>query len=368
MATAAPVTTPQIALLFQRPTRKMLDAQAFVPGGNDLRFELDQNGYLDMLRVNLTGSYAAANTITITKQQLVHAIVKKFLLDVPNRETPINISGSAMRVFNLRNNDFGTFPADPVPPNRTGAEANALYATKEDVFPITENVTNDFSLNWIIPFHRSVVDHKGALPVGGLPKLYFTVTPCNSLADFLVTTNGVATDLSDFAAVMTVEQVSYSAPPADANVIPGTEGAGYVVKYDEQIDVIEAAGVAQRVNIDPTDIILAIEHQVTIDGVLDGVDVDRLYFKVAESYFTDPNGIPSWQKTMDDAAEHGAPFPEGTFMWDGDLPSTGAAGWIHTDGINKIEAGITVKTGTTLGSIANIRTAVCRLIDLTAGA
>ena len=184
MATAAaPVTAPQIALLYQRAVRKMLPTLPFVLGGNDLRFKLDPNGYADMLRVSLKGSYTLAASCTPAKPEIPHTIVKKFLVDVPGRETPIDISGKMMHVFNLRSNDFGTFPFAGVPANRAGDDANALYATLVDSFPIVESGANDFCLNWIIPFHRSVVDHKRALPVGALDNdVYLEVTPPTPIA------------------------------------------------------------------------------------------------------------------------------------------------------------------------------------------
>jgi hypothetical protein len=323
-----------------------------------------------MLRVSLKGSYTLAASCTPAKPEIPHTIVKKFLVDVPGRETPIDISGKMMHVFNLRSNDFGTFPFAGVPANRAGDDANALYATLVDSFPIVESGANDFCLNWIIPFHRSVVDHKGALPVGALDNdVYLEVTPPNSLAAFFTTKNGVGTDVSAFTATMEVEQISFSAPPADANVLAGSEGYGFVVKYEDWDTPIIATGKPTKIAIPAEDTILCVAHAVTIDGVRDSVDIDNLTFKVAETWFTDPTGIPAAQKTVDDAGEHGAPFPEGVFVWDQDLPSTGMAGWIHTDGIKTIESAITVVQGTTLGSDASsILTGLCRLIELPAGA
>jgi hypothetical protein len=322
-----------------------------------------------MLIVHVHGSYALANSCTPAKVQLAHSLIKKILLDVPGRETPVNISGRMMRIFNLRSNDFGTFPADAVPPNRSGAEANALYATMQDDFPITVNVTNDVSLIWIVPFHRSVVDHKGALPTGALDQLNLMLTP-GGLADFMTTDNGIATDVSAVSLKVDVTQVIFSAPPQDASVIAGSTGDGYVIKYDETKDTIEQAGSPTLIRIVPKDTLLAIAHSVTIDGIKDSVDVDRMYLRVEESYFTDPGGIPADIKTVLDAAANGSPFPEGVFVWDLDRPSTGMAGWIHTDGVNDIEVGITVKDGTALGTPnnSNVITGRCRLIELPAGA
>jgi hypothetical protein len=362
-------TTAQIAMLYQRATFKQLPAQAFVPGGDDVEIPLRKLGYTDMLVVHVHGSYALADTCTPALVQLPHGIVKKFLVDVPGRETPINLSGRTLRIFNLRSNDFGTFPADAVPPNRGGAEANALYATMVDDFPIAESATNDVSLIWIVPFHRSVVDHKGALPTGALDQLNLVLTP-NSLADFMTTKNGIGTDVSNVSLTVDVTQVIFSAPPQDANVIAGTTGDGFVVKYDETKDVIEQAGTPTLIKIVPKDTLLAIVHAVTVDGIKDSVDVDRMYLRVEESYFTDPSGIPADIKTVLDAAANGSPFPEGVFVWDADRPATGMAGWIHTDGVNDIEVGLTLKAGTGLGTPnnSNVITGRCRLIELPAGA
>ena len=368
MATAAaPVTAPQIALLYQRATRKMLPTLPFVLGGNDLRFKLDGNGYADMLRVSLKGSYHLADACTPAKAQIMHTIVKKFLVDVPGRETPINVSGQILHDVNLASNDFGTFPFAGIPANRVGDDYNTLYASLVDSFPIVVNGSNTFCVNWIVPFHRSVIDHKGALPVGALDDVYLEVTPPNSLAAFLTTANGVGTDVSAFSAVMEVEQISFSAPPSDANVAVGSEGYGFVVKIEDWETPIVATSKPTKVAIPAEDTILGVIHAVTINGVRDSVHVDSLTFKVAETWWTDPTGIPAAQKTVDDAAEHGAPFPEGVFVFDQDLPSTGMAGWIHTDGIKTIETGITVVQGTTLGSDASsILTGLVPLIELPA--
>lgn len=368
MASAAP--TPQIALLYQRATFKQLPAQAFVPGGNDITIPLRRQGYTDMLLVTVKGDYDLAASCAPALVQLSHSIVKKFLLDVPGRETPINVSGRMLRILNMRANDFGTFPADAVPPNRSGEDANALYAALVDAFPIVEAGDNNVVCNWIVPFHRSVVDHSGNLPTGALDQLNLVVTPANSFAEFMTTTNGVIADVSDINLTIQVTQVIFSAPPADAAVVPGSTGDSIVIKIDETTDVIAQAGTPTKIAIVAEDTLLAIAHAVTIDGVKDSVDCDSLYLRVEESYFTDPNGMPADIKTLFDAASNGSPFPEGVFMWDRDLPSTGMAGWIHTDGINDIEVGLTVKAGTSLGAPnnSNVRTARVRRIVLPVGA
>ncbi len=369
MATAAPAQNPQIALLYQRATYKQLPSQAFVPGGDDISIPLRKLGYTDMLWVRISGSYTLAAACTPAFTQLPETLVKKFLLEVPGRETPINISGRMMKIFNLRSNDFGTFPADAVPESRAVPQGNALFDKMKDAFPIVVGGANAVAINWVIPFHRSVVDHKGSLPTGALSELNLVITP-GAIGDFLTTLHGVATDVSAVTLVVDVVQVIFSAPPADASVIPGSTGDGYVIKYDETKDVIEQAGTATPVKIVPKDTLLAIAHSVTVNGVADSVDVDSLYFRVEESYFTDPNGIDAGYKTILDAAINGSPFPEGVFVWDNDRPSTGMAGWIHTDGVNDIEVGITVKAGTVLGTPNNssVLTGRCRLVELPAGA
>jgi hypothetical protein len=364
---ATQAVQPQPALLYQRATFKQLASQTFTPGGNDIQIPLRKLGYTDMLLVTVSGSYALADSCAPALVQIPHDLVKKFLVDVPGRETPINVSGRMLRILNLRANDFGTFPADPFPPTRPAPEGNALYAALVDAFPIVVNETNDVVLNWVVPFHRSVVDHSGNLPTGALDQINLVVSPQNNFASFLTTKNGVGTDVSDVALTINVTQVVFSAPPADAAVIAGSTGDGIVIKIDETEDVIAQAGTPCKVAIVPEDTLLCIAHAVTIGGAADSVDVDNLYLRVEESYFTDPNGQPAAIKTLLDASMNGSPFPEGVFMWDRDLPATGMAGWIHTDGINDIEAGITVKNGTSLG-IANVRTARVRRIVLPAGA
>lgn len=367
----APVMTPQIALLYQRATFKQLPSQAFVLGGNDITIPLRRQGYTDMLLVRVHGSYALANSCNPALIQLPHGIVKKFLVDVPGRETPINLSGRMLRILNIRANDFGTFPSDSIPVAvRTGAEANSVFAALKDKFGDTVNVTNAVALNFLIPFHRSVVDHSGNLPTGALDQLNLVITPANSFADFMITTNGIPTDVSAISLTVDVTQVIFSAPPADAAVVPGSTGDGIVIKYDETTDVIPQAGTPTKVAIVAEDTLLAIAHAVTIDGAQDSADVESLYLRVEESYFTDPGGQPADVKTLLDAAFNGSPFPEGAFVWDRDLPSTGMAGWIHTDGINDIEVGVTIKAGTALGTPnnSNIRTARVRRIVLPAGA
>jgi hypothetical protein len=224
-------------------------------------------------------------------------------------------------------------------------------------------------LNWIVPFHRSVVDHKGSLPTGALDQINLVITPAG-IAEFLSTTNGIPTDVSAVSLTVDVTQVIFSAPPSDAAVVLGSTGDGFVIKYDETTDVIEQAGTATEIRIVPKDTLLAIAHSVTVDGVKDSVDVESLYLRVEESYFTDPGGQPAAVKTMLDAAANGSPFPEGVFVWDADRPATGMAGWIHTDGISEIIAGITLAAGTPLGTPnnSNVRTGRCRLVELPAGA
>jgi hypothetical protein len=369
VASAAPIANPQIAMLYQRATYKQLPTQTFTPGGDDITIPLRKLGYTDMLLVRVRGTYALADACTPAFVQLPHGLVKKFLVEVPGRETPINISGRMLRVLNLRANDFGTFPADAIPEPRSGYEANALYDTLVDKFDATVNKTNDVALNWIVPFHRSVVDHKGSLPTGALDQINLVLTP-DTFAEFLTTKNGIGTDVSAISLTVDVTQVIFSAPPADASVIPGSTGDGYVIKFDETTDVIEQAGTATEVSIVPKDTLLVIAHAVTVDGVFDSTDVESLYLRVEESYFTDPKGQPADVKTMLDAAINGSPFPEGVFMWDRDRPSTGMADWIHTDGISEIKVGVTLASGTALGTPnkSNIRTARVRLIELPAGA
>jgi hypothetical protein len=367
VATAAPITNPQIAMLYQRATYKQLPSQALVPGGADITIPLRKLGYTDMLIVRAHGTYHLAADCTPVFEQLPQAIVKKFLVDVPGREIPINLSGRMLRILNLRANDFGTFPADAVPEPRSGYDANTLFDTVVDKFDVVESATNDVNLVWIVPFHRSVVDHRGALPTGALDQINLVITP-GAIADFLTTDNGIGTDVSAVSLVVDVTQVIFSAPPADAAIIPGSTGDGCVIKYDETTDVIEQAGIATEISIVPKDTLLAIAHAVTINGVADSTDVESLYLRVEESYFTDPNGQPAAIKTLLDAAINGSPFPEGVFVWDRDRPSTGMADWIHTDGINEIKVGIVVASGTDLGTKSNVLTGRIRLVELPAGA
>ena len=365
------VAPAQPAILYQRAIRKMLDAQAFVLGGNDLSFKLEASGYTDMLRVSLVGQWTTAATKSFTKAELPHGIVKKFLVGAGKRGDPINIGGRMLRIVNVTDNDFGTFPVAAVPPDGSGDDSNPTYAAQIDRFPVVAGAAeaptvNQFRLNWVVPFHRSVVDHMGALPTGGMVETYLKVSPANGLGEFLAPVAGSAlTDISAFSATMTVEQVYYTAPPADANVQPGTEGDGWMIKLDETDDAIERAGIPAKIAIDPTDTILAIYHSVSCGGKRDSSVIDRLYLQVGDSYFTDPAGIDGAQKTLDDASEHGRPMPDGVFVWDRDLPSTGMAGWIHTDGIRRIEVGITAITGTDV-SAGTVKTATKRLVQLVA--
>lgn len=372
MAAAAPTQTPaaQIARIYQRATFKELGSQTFAPGGSDIDFTLKQQGYTDLLLVQIKGSYALADSCTPALVQGSHDIVKKFLVDVPGRETPINLSGRMLRIANLRGNDFGIFPISGLPASVTGEEANSVYDAARDDFPITVNTTNDFVVNYVVPFHRSVVDHSGNLPTGALDKIHLMITPATSFADFMTTAHGVDHDVSDISATVSVTQVIFSAPPSDALVIPGTTGDGIVIKYDETTDVIPQAGVATKIPIVAEDVLLAIAHAVTIAGVRDSADVDSVYLRVEESYFTDPNGQPADRKTVLDALANGAPFPEGVFMWDRDTPAAGQGDWIFTDGINDIEVGLTVKSGISLGTPnnSNVRTLRMRRIVLPAGA
>lgn len=346
------------ARYFMRPIWVDLGIKTFTLGGGQVQYQLRQLGYLDMLMVHIYGTFTGANATLVFNQLQPYNAVANFLLSSPSSPLPpINVGGKSMHVWNLRNEDFAPARQQFRFPAQGTLDANAYHASIVDQFP-TAVGAQTIHLWWVLPFHLSVDDIRGTLPLGNSTVTTLVITPA-AVADVVT----VAANLTLQSFSVDVAQVYLTPPPAGAPIIGGGVDTGWAVAYDETSQPIPAVGL-QKVTITPNYTLLGILHLVGINNTDDTTDISNSTLRVNSSYFTDPTGLPTAFVDMRQTYEGGPPLPVGAFMYDFDV--LGAAGWLHTDQVTEIESDLTVAAGATLGTGPRIFTSVRRLVPLAA--
>jgi hypothetical protein len=359
MATADPILYP--ARFFMRPIWTDLGSQAFALGGGQVKFNLRQLGYLDMLMVHVTGTYTPTTANLVFLQMQPYNAIFNFLLATPSSPLPpINLGGANMHVWNLRNSDFAPARKQFRFPAQGTLDAAAFHATIVDQFPVATGSSQTMHLWWVLPFHMSADDIRGTLPLGNSTVTSLIITPAQ-VADVVT----VAANLVTPVFTIDVAQVYLTPPPAGAPIIGGGVDTGWAVAYDETNQPVVAVGL-NKVVITPNYTILGILHALNLDGANDSADLANATLRVNSSYFTDPTGLPGPFAEMRQAYEQGVPLPDGFFLYDFDI--LGQAGWIHTDQVTEIESDLTIASAATLGTGPQIWTSVRRLVPLASAA
>lgn len=344
------------ARFFMRPIWVDLGTQAFTLGGNPASYQLRQLGYLDMLIVHLTGTYTVATAALVFNALQPYNIVRNFLLQSPgNPLPPINAGGATMHLWNLRNSDFAPGRKQFRFPAQGTLDANAYHASLVDQFP-TALGAQTFHLWWVLPFHLSVDDIRGTLPLGNSSVTTLAIAPA-SAADLVTTPANLTVPVF----TVQVTQVYLTPPPAGAPIAGGGVDTGWAVAYDETSQAVAQVGL-NRVLVTPNYTILGILHGLALNNALTSADVTNKTLRVNSSYFTDPTGLANPVDDLRQAYEQGVPLPVGWFMYDFDV--LGMAGWVHTDQVTELESDITIAAGAVLGANPRITTSVRRLVDL----
>lgn len=344
------------ARFFMRPIWVDLGTQVFTMGGNPVTYQLRQLGYLDMLVVHLSGTYTVATAALVFNALQPYNIVRNFLIQSPgNPLPPINLGGASMHLWNLRNSDFAPGRKQFRFPAQGTLDANAYHASIIDQFP-TALGAQTFHLWWVLPFHLSVDDIRGTLPLGNSTVSTLSISP--SAAADVVT---VAANLTVPVFTVQVTQVYLTPPPAGAPIIGGGVDTGFAVAYDETYQAVPAVGL-NHVLVTPNYTILGILHALALNNANNSADVTNKTLRVNSSYFTDPTGLPNPVDDLRQTYEQGVPLPVGWFLWDFDV--LGMAGWVHTDQVTELESDITIADAAVLGAAPRIYTSVRRFVDL----
>ena len=357
---AAAAAAPQAlypAQFFMRPTRFDLGVQTFTLGGSPVTYSLRQQGYLDRLVVHMTGTYTPTNANLVFNQLMPYNIVPNFLVQTPDSPLPpINLGGANMHVWNLRNSDFAPNRKQFRFPAQGTLDANAYHASVVDQFPVATGQSQTMHLWWVLPFHMSIDDIRGTVPLGNSTITNLIISASSAAQVVTVAANLVTP-------VLTVEVVQYSLtpPPAGAPIIGGGVDVGWSVGYNETYQPVAAVGL-NAVHIVPNYIILGILHAVALNNAMDSADVSTLSLRINQSWFTDPTGIPNYFFDNEQTYQEGVPLPVGFFLYDEDV--LGMVDWIHTEQVTEIESDLTIAAAATLGTNPRIYTSVRSLIDL----
>lgn len=358
---------PAPALPFRLGTIRIpekISSQAFTPGAGPIRVPLRKVGYLDMLRVRITGTVTTGAATPDERPGFPYNIVQRFRLDVPGLADPISISGEHLKLWNwLEYHDSMLRPGfDPAA--GAGAKANAYYDAKlKDVYPIALSTANAWELWFDVPVTRNLRDQRGLLPMGGDDEVVLEITPA-ALADiFDVPANVTATALT-----IEVAQYYYT-PPVAGVAAPDTT---FVVVYDQYEQAVVATG-ANDVNIRRDGVILGIVHTVTLD--------DDAYPRAPEGSITDLSFRINRDKRLDalpfvwwakeQANRYLQPLPAGVVAYDQDflqpdLPFYDGSferfpNWIYTAGTTEIVSTVNIAAAAALDN-ARIVTSVKRLM------
>ena len=355
---AAPGTATFPARSFMRPIGINLGSQTFAYGGQPVTFQLRNLGYLDSLLVHLQGTYTVATAALVFNQMQPYNSVANFLIQGPNSPLPpFNIGGQNLHIWNLRSDDVAPYVKGFRTPASDTLDANAFWASKVDQFPSAIGAAVAH-LWWVLPFHRTVLDITGTLPMGNSQIVNLIISPA-AVAD-LVTT---AADFTAPAFTVEVEQVYLTPPPAGAAITGGRVPSNFAIAYDETYQAIAQVGL-QKVTVVPNYTILGILHGVALNGAMDSADLQALNLRIGSSWWFEPPGIGPGMLSALQAARYGQPLPVGFFLYDQDV--LGSADWIHTENgqVTEIESDLTVAAGATLGTNPRVYTSTRRLIAL----
>lgn len=347
---------PLPARFFMRPYRIPLGAQAFVLGGQSVKFDLRRQGYTDGLLVHLSGTYTGANADLVPKAFAPYNAVAKFLITVPQSPLPpINAGGWTMHQWNLRNQDFAPFRKGNRFPAQGVLDANAYHASLVDQFALTVGAQT-VHLWWYLPFHLSNDDIRGILPTGNLSQVSLLVTPA-AVADLFTTPANFTVPVL----TIDVTQVCLTPPPAGANIQGGGVDVSQAVTYDEFPQNIAAVGL-QRVDITPNYTILGILHGIAINDLMTNMaQLSGINMRLNSSYMNEPPGLAPAVVDALIAGAEGVPMPDGVLLYDQDI--LGMADWVHTQDLTEIESTFSTALAT---APATILTSTRRLVPLAA--
>ncbi len=370
MATQAPaVSFP--ARAFMRPQLFNLGSQAFVLGGNTLRFPLRALGYLSKLLVHVSGTYTVANADLVFLAFAPWNLVRLFTIVTPQSPlTPINAGGLSMHRWNLIATDYAPWrQAFATPPSGTaldptlgttsivGGPYNLDLAPTYDALDDQAIVTigaEVLHLWWTLPFALSVSDIRGVLPLGNSTVTELQVTPNTTAA--VVT---VAANFTTQVFTCEVIQELLSPPPAGAPITDPGSLSGYVQASDETFQAVTGPGL-QLVTIVPNYTILGIMHNVSINSIDDSSQYDLVNLRMNSSRLFDPPGISGAIFARWMAATYGRAVPEGETLFDFDI--LGQLGWVQTAQLTELQSELTIDSGANIVAGDGILTSVRRLV------
>lgn len=305
---------------------RVIATKTFTPGDPPISVTLRNLGYLDKLRVRLSGTVTVGAAAPDERPGFPFNIVRRFLLDLPGMDDTYDLSGF-MAKMQQRAGYFDTMLRhgfDAIADTRA-ALANAFYdANVRDNFPLALSTANAWNITWELDPKRSYRDHRGILPMtADAGESYLQIDPAALAELFDTPANVTATDL-------TVEVVQVMrTPPVNNVAAPDT---GWVTKYSQQTDQVAATGEVE-VRLRQEGIVLnAISHVMLDDDAFPNAsanDIQDIGLIVNEDARID--GLPTEHFLYEQAQKYLQPFPAGVFVFDfdadqADLPYLDAAG------------------------------------------
>lgn len=346
---------------------RRIATRTFTPGDPPIEVELRNLGYLDKIRVRLSGTVTVGAATPDERAGFPFDIVRAFRLQLPDMDDPYHQSGYGAKM-QQRAGYMSTMARrgfDAIADTRA-ALANAFYdASIRDNFPIATGTANAWNITWEIDPRRSFRDHRGLLPM-----------PSEAGDSVLVIEPAALADLFDAPAQVTATALTVSVtqvirtPPVTGVAMPDT---GWVTKYDMQTDRPTATG-EYAVELDQEGIILNAISMVWLDDDLfppapEG-SINDLTLEVNE----DPRfqGLPTVDYLYEQGQRYLQPFPAGVFVFDfdheqADVPYIGAdgheraPGWVALNRGYKAVITFDIASGATLDN-ARIVTSVKRLV------
>lgn len=340
--------------------------RTFTPGDPAIQVELKNLGYLDRILVRIAGTVTVDDATPDPRPGFPYNLVKRFLLELPGMDDPIDVSGFSAKMQQLVGYS-GTMlrhGGDPIADTRTGL-ANAFFdASVRDNFPITVSTANAWNLMYVLDPKRSYRDHRGILPMSAdNGDSILSITPATLAELFDVPGEVTATALT-----VTVTQLIRTPPVAGVSA----PDLGWVVRYDEQTDVVSATGEFD-VRLRQEGILLnAIAHVVLDDDAVPNAaesSINSVSLIVNEDARIDGQSVAEFMYLQ--AEKYGRPLPAGVFAFDfdadaADVPYVDAGqerapGWVALNRGYEAVLRFDIASGATLDN-AKIITSTKRLV------
>lgn len=299
---------------------EVIGTEDFTFGGSRIRIPLLARGYLDHLRVRLSGTVTVGAAAPDERPGFPYNAVRRFFLDGPDLRDSYDLDGLHTKLQELVGYPKTMLHPSAFPPvPRQAADGTELFGTAlrgpitEDAYPVALNVANAWDLRWVIDVKRSHRDHRGLHALDATEETALVIDP-GVLADLFDTpANVTATDL-------TIEVVQYMrTPPVGGVAQPDT---GWKVHHSmQQLPAGQiAAGNNADVKIPQEGVLLnAIAFVVLDDDAFPSdpvASIESISHIVNEDKRID--AVAPWVFLDQQQAKYPRGLPHGVFAFDGD--------------------------------------------------